>query len=131
MKFWYISWNFIRFHQPLLYFIIFCLILKYFVIDVYDLGPIFYACLISMTQVLAPKRCFIYKQKKNCCLLQLSNSLQLRYMSLIYDMAQKFELKGNKIITQVKNFWGLSYLDNTYLSCKKFESCSKSKKIIT
>ena len=38
-------------------------------------GQIFYGCCISLTYVLAPKRCFIYNWRKCFYLLQLSNFL--------------------------------------------------------
>ncbi len=56
------------------------------------LGQIFDVCRISVTRVSAPERCFIYYWRKCLYLIQLSNFLELRQVSLRYDKRPKFGL---------------------------------------
>jgi len=53
---------------------------------------IFDVCRISVTRFSVPERCFISYQRKYLYLLQLSNFLELRHVSLRCAKRQKFQL---------------------------------------
>ncbi len=55
-------------------------------------GPTFVTCRISVTHVSAPGRCYIYYWRKCLYLLQISNFLGLKHLSLRYNMYKKFGL---------------------------------------
>jgi len=65
------------------------LLQRYLILHSFSICQIFDTCRISVTRVSYPKRCFIYYWRKCFYLVQPSNFLEVRHVSLRYDKHKK------------------------------------------